>query len=135
MSRDFDNDEFGQYTETMTLDSHRPSVGRPSRGVELRIRRSEHRVDRPVAQMEHKELALSGDLTDADDVLSIWRKIRVLQPLIPGQPTHLARLPVQRIQVAVEADVSRQLLLIEDDRVFRNADRRAEIPQRDLPLP
>src|SRR4029078_8492313 len=116
MSRDLDNDELGQHTETMTLNRHRPSVGRPSRGMELSIRRSEHGVDRPVAQMEHQELALPQSLTDADDVLSIGRKIRVLQPLITGQPTHLARLAVQRVEVAVEADVSRQLLLVKDDR-------------------
>ena len=61
-------------------------------------------------------------------------KIRVLQPLITGQPMHLARLAVQRVEVAVEADVSRQLLLVKDDRVFRHADRRAEIPKCYLPL-
>src|SRR5262249_6496958 len=81
------------------------------------------------------ELALTGNLSDADDVATVRRKVGVLKPLIPSQLTHFAGLTIQRIQVAVETDVSMQLLLIEDDGVFRNTHRRTKVPQGHLALP
>src|SRR5262245_46447833 len=116
----------------MALDGDVAPIWRPSRSAELCVDLGNDCGGRSVRlQPDHHQLSASCDLTHTHDHLPVGRKVRVLQSLILGQRPNGARSSIERIEIAVDPDVAMHLLLVEDDCLFRDADRRAEVTERE----
>ncbi len=141
---DVNEGNLGRRAESMTFHRYRPAVRRPSGRIELRIRLRDERFDlprglsrpgqarlsaRPHLLDQHK-IASSRSALHRDEGLPVWRKIGIEQTCVRRHPTYAPAGARPLVQIAVDAGVAPEILLIEVDRVAADGRRRSEDARR-----